>query len=257
MKVVEEYLERIYHIRVSGAGVNETSYYGALERLFNEVGKGLKPKVVFILNLKNKGAGIPDGGFFTASQLRKGEDVDWQKGQPPERGAAEIKGTGDDVDKIAASEQVDKYLKRYGLVLVTNLRDFLLVGQDEQGRLVKLERYKLGADEKAFWAAVGATPQRVVAEHGEGFVEYLKRVMLHSAPLSSPADLAWFLASYAKDARARVDRASAAGLPALKTVRMALEGALGLTFEGEKGDHFFKSTLVQTLFYGMFSAWVL
>ena len=30
-----------------------------------------------------------------------------------------------------------------------------------------------------------------------------------------------------------------------------------MTFEGAKGDHFFRSTLVQTLFYGMFSAWVI
>jgi hypothetical protein len=46
-------------------------------------------------------------------------------------------------------------------------------------------------------------------------------------------------------------------LPALAGVRKALEEALGLTFEGEKGEHFFRSTLVQTLFYGVFSAWVL
>ena len=37
----------------------------------------------------------------------------------------------------------------------------------------------------------------------------------------------------------------------------ALEEALGIKFEGEKGEHFFRSTLVQTLFYGVFSAWVL
>jgi hypothetical protein len=36
-----------------------------------------------------------------------------------------------------------------------------------------------------------------------------------------------------------------------------LQEALSLTFEGEKGEHFFRSTLVQTLFYGVFSAWVL
>jgi hypothetical protein len=40
-------------------------------------------------------------------------------------------------------------------------------------------------------------------------------------------------------------------------VRSALEEALGLKFEGEKGEHFFRSTLVQTLFYGVFSSWVL
>ena len=46
-------------------------------------------------------------------------------------------------------------------------------------------------------------------------------------------------------------------LAALATVRTALEEALGLKFEGEKGEHFFRSSLVQTLFYGVFSAWVL
>ena len=45
--------------------------------------------------------------------------------------------------------------------------------------------------------------------------------------------------------------------PALAAVRSALEDALGVRFEGERGAAFFRSTLVQTLFYGVFSAWVL
>ena len=40
-------------------------------------------------------------------------------------------------------------------------------------------------------------------------------------------------------------------------MRTALEEALGVRFEGERGAAFFRSTLVQTLFYGVFSAWVL
>ena len=40
-------------------------------------------------------------------------------------------------------------------------------------------------------------------------------------------------------------------------MRSALEQALGLRFEEVRGEHFFRSTLVQTLFYGVFSAWVL
>ena len=40
-------------------------------------------------------------------------------------------------------------------------------------------------------------------------------------------------------------------------VREALQEALGIGFEGRRGEHFFRSTLVQTLFYGVFSAWVL
>ena len=45
--------------------------------------------------------------------------------------------------------------------------------------------------------------------------------------------------------------------PSLNAVRSALEEALGVRFEGERGAAFFRSTLVQTLFYGIFSAWVL
>jgi hypothetical protein len=85
-------------------------------------------------------------------------------------------------------------------------------------------------------------------------LEYLKRVLLHDAPLAAPQDVASILASYAHDARLRIERAD---LPALTSLRQALEDALGLRFEGEKGEHFFRSTLIQTLFYGVFSAWVL
>ena len=46
-------------------------------------------------------------------------------------------------------------------------------------------------------------------------------------------------------------------VPSLSVVRSALEEALGVRFEGQRGAAFFRSTLVQTLFYGVFGAWVL
>ena len=63
------------------------------------------------------------------------------------------------------------------------------------------------------------------------------------------------LASYARDGLARVE--ASGGAPQLAAVRSALEDALGIRFEDERGRRFFRSTLVQTLFYGIFSAWVL
>ena len=66
-------------------------------------------------------------------------------------------------------------------------------------------------------------------------------------------DVARFLASYARDALEVVQLRDAT---ALDPLRQALEGALGIRFEGEDGEHFFKSTLIQTLFYGLFSGWV-
>ena len=55
-------LTNLQLIRSSGSAVKQTSYYGTLEKLFNEVGKTLKPRVRCIINIQNAGAGLPDGG---------------------------------------------------------------------------------------------------------------------------------------------------------------------------------------------------
>jgi len=253
---VEAYFSQLRDIRGSGAGVAEISYYGPLAALLDEVGKGLKPKVRALMQLRNTGSGNPDGGLFTATQLKGWEPgLDPLAGQLPSRGAIEVKGTADDAFAIAASEQVARYVDRYGLVLVTNLRDFVLVGRDVSGSgLRTLESCRLAETEAGFWAKV-AQPRKFATDAGEGLTEFLRRVLLHNAPLTDPKDVAWFLASYARTARLRLEQKQE--LPALDALRGQLEDSLGLKFEGEKGDHFFRSTLVQTLFYGMFASWVL
>lgn len=253
MNPFETYIRELSAIRSSGAAVKETSYYGPLANLLNEVGKTLKPRVRCIINLKNQGAGLPDGGLFTANQFQRASEAEPLDPQNPERGVIEVKGTGDDAWVTADSKQVSKYWQKYRQVLVTNYRDFVLIGQDVNGNPVKLETYRLAESQSAFWASA-VNPRQLAEIHGDRFVEYLKRVMLYAAPLVAPKDVAWFLASYARDAKFRIEQSN---LPALATVRTALEEALGIAFEGKKGDHFFRSTLIQTLFYGIFSAWVL
>ena len=71
MNPLETYLQDLSDIHSSGSGVKETSYYGTLANLFNEVGKTLKPRVRCIINIANRGAGLPDGGFFTPDQFQK------------------------------------------------------------------------------------------------------------------------------------------------------------------------------------------
>jgi hypothetical protein len=118
-------------------------------------------------------------------------------GTIPARGVIEVKPASDDAWLTADGEQVSRYWGKYRQVLVTNLRDFLLVGQDAAGHQVKLEAYRLAASEPEFWQAA-AHPRRLAAAHGERFLEYLKRVLLQAAPLAAPKELAWFLASYAR-----------------------------------------------------------
>jgi hypothetical protein len=250
---VKTYLHELARIRSSGAAVKETSYYSTLSNLLNEVGKQLKPRVTCIMPIADQGAGFPDGGLFTEEQLRK-DLKEAICGQLPARGVIEVKGTGDDAWVTAEGKQVSKYWGKYNQVLVTNYRDFLLVGMDTDGKPVKLESFRIAKSENAFWL-LAATPRKAAQELGDRLTDFLKRIMLHSAPLREPEDVAWFLASYAREAKARLEQHS--DLPFLQSVREALEESLGLEFEGSTGDHFFRSTLVQTLFYGVFSAWVL
>jgi hypothetical protein len=248
VKYIEQYLSGLSSKRSSGSATPETSFYGTLENLLNAVGAELKPRVHAILPIKNRGAGIPDGGLLTPDQFPKTGEAEPLPGTIPSRGAIEAKPASDDVEKIAHSEQVAKYLNRYKQVLVTNFREFLLVTRGRDGKPVKGERYRLAASEPAFWAAA-AHPRLMAEEHGDRFADFLKRAMLHLAPLSEPRDVAWFLASYAREAKARIESRK---LAALAAIREAFEESLGIEFEGDKGDNFFRSSLIQTFLWSFF-----
>lgn len=252
MAALRSYLQGLRAIHATGEAVAETSYYGQLERLLNDVGKTLSPAVTCVLTTKNRGAGVPDGGLFVARQAIADAGATALIARAPERGVVEVKGPAQDVNRVARSAQVKRYLARYGKVLVCNYRDFLILRLDSDGKMQTGERFTLASDEASFWAL---SPHEAENSYGVVFVDYLKRALLGDAPLSDPADLAWFLASYARMGLARVE--DVGDMQALATLRSALENALGLRFEGEDGEHFFRSALVQTLFYGVFSAWVL
>ena len=301
--IVETYLADLRRIRASGGATAETSSYTPLENLLNAVGAGRKPKVFCVGQLRDQGAGHPDFGLYAARQVQRG-------GQPrgdqlPEHGVVEVKSAQDDAWLTADSAQVSRYWARYRLVLVTNYRDFLLVGEDADGRPARLEHFRLAEDAEDFERQL-QQPRAFAGRVGVGLGEYLRRVLSHRARLAEPRDLADLLASHARDALARVeaadaesgagaappgDRSATPGMVARKTphpapgtapasplgeargrapedeavtqrspleaVRAALEDALGVQFRGERGARFFRSTLVQTLFYGVFSAWVL
>lgn len=105
----------------------ETSLYQPLETLLSAVGATLKPKVRCFMNMKNQGSGMPDGGHFTPDQFDK-DAADAPDGQKPARGVIVCKKPPDEVSHTLESEQVSQYWSEYQLVLVTNYRDFALLG---------------------------------------------------------------------------------------------------------------------------------
>ncbi len=160
--IVEDYLSDLRLIRASGGATDERSRYTPLANLLNAIGSTLKPKVFCVSELAEQGAGHPDFGLYSARQVQRGRP---REGQIPECGVVEVKSAGDDAWLTASSDQVSRYWKRYRLVLVTNTRDFLLVGEDTTGRPAKLEAFRLAKSEEAFLRLLG-TPRAAAKELG-------------------------------------------------------------------------------------------
>ena len=251
ISIVEEYFSELRRLRASGGATGERSTYPALANLLNAVGATLSPKVFCVVELADQGAGHPDVGLYAASQVQRGQP---RRGQVPERGVVEVKSPSEDAGLIAESEQVSGYWESYRLVLVTNTRDFILRGEGPGGRPVDMETFSLAGSENEFDALL-QKPRAFAREVGPGLGEYLCRALSHRTTIVDPRELAWLIASYARDGLARVEASEDSH--SLSPLRSALEDALGVKFKGERGAAFFRSTLVQTLFYGVFSAWVL
>ena len=251
LAAARDYFDALRLARASGGATGERSTYVALANLLDAVGAALRPKVFCVTELADQGAGHPDMGLYSARQVQRGRA---RQGQTPERGVVEVKAPDDDAWLTASGDQVSRYWRRYRLVLVTNTCDFVLVGQDSDGNPARLETFRLASSADEFDARL-QSPAAFARDVGARLGEYLRRALTHPASIAEPSDLAWLLASYARDGLSRIE--AAADSTSLGSLRSALEEALGIRFEGERGVAFFHSTLAQTLFYGIFSAWVL
>ena len=245
---VAVYLREMAEVR--GYGTAETSRYDPLAKLLNAVGGELKPKVSVVQQLRDIGHGLPDFGFFTEAQIKRGKNRG-VAGEKPERGVAEIKPLSANIGELLASEQTKKYLRGYGLVLASNYRQFALV-ENNDGNPKELPRFTLADSEDDFWEKV-AHPVKTAAEFGGRLCEFLRRALMHNAPINSAADVAKYLASYARETLELLENGDK---KAMRPLRESLASMLSMTFSGEDGDHFFHSTLAQSIYYGLFSAWL-
>ena len=262
LTALEAYLHKIRTIRATGGATPETTYYPALDGLLNAAGDRLRPRVHAAGPLANIGFGLPDGGLYTSHQLQEGTPL---PGVKPARGVVEVKTLSVPIGRLLdpstpEGAQVERYRQGYRGVLVTNLREFVYIGTtarevdaERRGQPDERERFSLARSEDAFWALV-ADPAGVDPEVAFQFDEFLARALQFNVPITEPKDLAAYLASYAREARLHLERAD---LSRLAPLRESIENALDVTFEGERGERFFRATVVQSLFYGLFSAWTL
>lgn len=149
---VEANFTDLARVRASGGATGERLSYGPLANLLNAVGAALGPKVFCVGELADQGVGHPDFGLYAARQVQRGRP---REGQIPERGVVEVKAADDDAWLTAESGQVSRYWSRYRLVLVTDTRDFVLVGEDAAGRPALLESFRLADAAEDFRRRVG------------------------------------------------------------------------------------------------------
>jgi hypothetical protein len=171
----------------------------------------------------------------------------------------EVKRANFSLETLAVSteqnDQIGRYLTQTGVVLLCNIRSFGLLAcvpgysrpaagpvPPEKRELIKIID---------LWSAVtGAGPRTMIDESAlADLIEIVERSVIDYAPIADPADLAKVLARQAGDAKD--------GLPDdLRPVKPLLDDyrqALGLSFniDDEKGDRFFRSSLVQTAFFAL------
>ena len=177
----------------------------------------------------------------------------------------EVKKPDETLEEIAVStdrnDQIGRYLSRTGVALITNVRGFGLLAcapgyNRKAGTPVPPDQRDLIATVDLWGSAAGKGARiRVDTQTSTDLVALVSRSITDFAPIAAPADLAKVLARQARDAKD--------ALPAdLNPVAALLDDyrqALGLSFdiEDEKGDRFFRSSLIQTAFYSLFAAWIL
>ncbi len=237
MTALLTYLKNIRRIKESGIATDERSYYPALATLLDTVGATLTPKVVAIHDITSQDSGHPD----YALQVENTHDI---------CAVIEAKPASVETTVIMHLDQVRRYLKGYSLCLITNLRDFVLVRFGRNNQVEPIMRYTLATDEETFWRTL---PETLAKHHNDGLTDFLVNVLTWDATITRPKDLAESLARYARETLRRLEYQPT---ESLITLRRALSEILGLHFIDQEGEHFFRSSLVQTLFYGLFSAWV-
>lgn len=176
----------------------------------------------------------------------------------------EVKRAGISLPDLAISteqnDQIGRYLAKTGVVLLCNVRGFgLLVcapGYVRDNSIPVPPSHRVLEKTVDLWSAVsGGTKPKVDSDAINALLEIVTRSVTDLAQIGSPADLAKILARQARDAKD--------ALPAnLKPLRPLLDDyrqALGLAFDidDEKGARFFRSSLVQSIVYALFAAWIL
>jgi Type ISP C-terminal specificity domain/N-6 DNA Methylase len=174
----------------------------------------------------------------------------------------EVKLPAADLRELAFSEdrnnQIGRYLAQTGAVLVSNVRGFGLVtvkpGTSRESPIRATDRNLEQTVE--FWPSANAIldARDVPSDAIRAFLDVIETAATRYAAIAEPESLAKVLARQARQAKRELPTQFSQAVAGLGE---DFGKALGVSFEGPEGEEFFRSSLVQTIFYGLFAGWTI
>lgn len=158
----------------------------------------------------------------------------------------------------AQNNQIGRYLTQTGVVLLSNVRGLGLLtcraGYQRAPETPVPPQHRVLEKTVDLWSGVSGSGPKLKTDPAT--VEELTQIITRAVTdlAGSPADLAKILARQARDAKNTIPEDLKPVKPLLDDYRQAL----GLAFDvgDEKGVRFFRSSLVQSIFYSVFAAWI-
>lgn len=231
----------VARVQATGVATPEVSHYPALAKLLTALGKAVTPHLAPVSQLSDPGqrsGGFPDFGLL---EVRSNVLV----------APVEVKGLEAPLTNIATSEQAKKYAREFGggLTLVTNLWQWSLARIRDDGTIAEdaTMRVNLAPSRLDFAAGRLNDPD----DTWRDLVYLAGAASRERGNLTSPQQVASLLAYHATKMR---DAVNAAGDPDVlfASLKKALRDGLQIDLHGEH----LPPTVVQTLVYGTFAAWV-
>ncbi len=251
-QALEIYASEVTKLAVAST-TNEATYYTDIKNLLVSILKQL---------------GLPADVRQNTSGRRGGTGVDVPDVALYDGGGdfvtvfGEVKLPVAELEEMAVStdqeDQIGRYLAHTGVVILCNVRGFGLVTVDPEhkgaGRVPPAMRRLEQRVE--LWPSLQALKAGRKPDYAEIDIlaELVETAVTSHAPIAEPETLARVLARQARRAKADLPEEFTS---AVSTLAEDFGNALGITFVGEDGEEFFRSSLVQTVFYGLFAGWCL
>jgi hypothetical protein len=251
-KAVREFTADIIPLAASKT-TREESYYPPVRNLLVAVLKdlGLPAEVRTSTSERRAGGGVdlPDIALYDGA----GDFI---------LVCGEVKLPNTDLEEVGMSvgrkDQIGRYLALTRVVLLCNVHSFGLLTADPayKGTGPVPPEFRRLEQVVELWPSTSKLTRGQAVEPAKvnELASLIEVAVTRYAPIAEPETLARILARQARHAKANLP---AEFSQAIRGLADDFGVALGITFEGEEGEEFFRSSLVQTVYYGLFAGWLL